>query len=271
MKSEGKIIGIISIKGGVGKTTTVLNLATALAQDFKKKVLVVDANFSSPNISLHLGMLHHDANLHAVLNDELLIHDSIYEHEFGFDVLPCSLSNEKVNTLKLKNKISVLKKHYDIILLDSSPSLNDELLATMLASDQLFVVSSPDYPTLSTTLRAVKLAKEKGTPILGIIMNNVHGKKHELSLDQIETLTKVPVLAVLPDDQKVLEALASVKPITLHKPYNKISLEYKRLAAAIADLPFKEPSLAKKAFNYLKEDFENFKKHDFKKGLIYYK
>lgn len=271
MKSEGKIIGIIAIKGGVGKTTTVVNLASVLAQDFGKKVLVVDANFSSPNLSLHLGMVNHDAHLHAVLNDELLIHDSIYEHEFGFDVLPSSLTNQKINPLKLKNKVGILRKYYDLIILDSSPSLNDELLATMVAADELFVMSSPDYPTLSTTLRAVKLAKEKGTPIMGIVMNLVHGKKYEVSFDEVESLTKTPIIATLQDDQKVLEALASVKPITMYRPYNKVSLEYKRLAAAIADVPFKEPSALKKAWHFVKEDLENFKKHDFKKGLTYYK
>ncbi len=271
MKCDGKIVGIISIKGGVGKTTTVVNLASALTHDFHKKVLVVDANFSSPNLSLQMGLVHHDANLHAVLNDELLVHDSIYEHEFGFDILPSSLTNEKINPLKLKQKISVLKKHYDFVILDSSPSLNEELLATMVASDQLFVLSSPDYPTLSTTLRAVKLAKEKGTPILGIIMSQVRGKKYEVSLEEVESVTKTPVLAVLPDDQKVVEALASVKPITLYKPYNKVSLEYKRLAGALADEKFKEPSILKKMVSYVKEDFENFQKHDFKQGLKYYK
>jgi len=51
----GKTIGIISIKGGVGKTTTVSALGAALANEFDKKVLLIDANFSAPNLALHLA------------------------------------------------------------------------------------------------------------------------------------------------------------------------------------------------------------------------
>lgn len=271
MAYSGKIVGVVSIKGGVGKTTAVVNLAVSLARDYGKKVVVVDANFSSPSLGLQLGLVDYGTSLHAVLNDEVLVNDSIYEHELGFDVLPSSLTNERVNPLKLKQKIAILRKYYDFVVLDSSPSLNDELLATMLASDELFVVSSPDYPTLSTTLRAVKLAKEKGAPIMGIVLNKVKGRRYELSVEEIERMAKVPVLAVLYDDQKVLEALAAVRPVTVYNPYNKVALEYRRLAAVLADVPFREPGVLAKLWNYLREDFENLKRHDFRKGMSYYK
>ena len=269
--TDGKVIGVIAIKGGVGKTTTVVNLATSLAREQGKKVLVIDANFSSPNLSLHLGFAKPGHSLNSVLNDEVMVHEAIVEHEWGFDVLPASLTADRVNPLKLKQKISVLKKQYDVILLDSSPSLNDELLGTMLAADELFVMSSPDYATLSTTLRAVKLAKEKNVPIVGLIMNHVRGEKHEISFEEVENAVHVPVLAVLQNDQKVLEALAAVQPITMYRPMNKVSLEYRRLAAALVDAPFKDPNPIGKIVNKFKEDVENFRNHDFRNGLNYYK
>ena len=58
-KKIGKVLGLISIKGGVGKTTSVLNIASSLSNDYNKKVVVVDANFSSPNVALHLGSVDH--------------------------------------------------------------------------------------------------------------------------------------------------------------------------------------------------------------------
>ena len=272
MKSKnGRIIGIVSIKGGVGKTTAVINLAAALSRDCGKKTIVVDANFSSPNLGLHLGMVNQGANLHTVLNDEILVHDSIYEHEFGFDVLPASLKNEKVNPSKLKNKISGLSRYYDFVLVDSSPSLNDELLATITTADELLIVTTPDWPTLSTTLRSVKLAKERGVPVLGLLLNHFNNKTYETTVEEIEKATKVPVIAVIPDDQKILEALAAVKPITLYSPHNKTSLEFRKLAAALAGTTFKEPTFLQRAASLLKEDLQNFKHHDFSKGLTYYR
>ena len=89
--TRAKTIGIISIKGGVGKTTTVINLETSLANDYGKKVLVVDANFSSPNIGLHLGNIEHKVTLHDVLKNKVNITKSVYSHEFGFHFIPSSL------------------------------------------------------------------------------------------------------------------------------------------------------------------------------------
>lgn len=271
--SKCKVIGIISIKGGVGKTTTVVNLATSLARDYGKKVLVVDANFSSPHIGLHLGSVNHKATLHEVLSDKAHASRAVHEHDFGFDFIPSSAMNAGKDTkyLKLKNKLNDLKKNYDFIILDSSPTLNEEILATIISSDELYVVSSPDLPTLSTTLRAVKLAKEKGMQINGVILNKVRGRKYELTGNDMEKIAGVPVVAVLKDNIKVLEALSRVKPLTMHSPYSQPALEYKKLAALLSEEQYKEPNVFLKAAHYMKDDFHNFLNHDFKKGLKYYK
>ncbi len=137
--TKGRIIGVISIKGGVGKTTTVSNLGAVLANEFGKKVLLVDANYSAPNLGLHLGIVNPDKTLHDVMRDTVLVSQAIHPHELGFHVLPASLSGRRLNAFKLKEKISGLKNNYDIILIDSSPNLNEEMLSTMLASDELLV------------------------------------------------------------------------------------------------------------------------------------
>ena len=120
-----------------------------------------------------------------------------------------------------------------MILIDSSPTLNEEMLATMIASDELLVITSPDYPTLSTTLRAVRLAKQKKTPITGLILNKVRNKKFELTIQDIENSSKTPVLAVLPDDIKILEALSLTTPAATNFQNSDAVIEYKKLAAAL--------------------------------------
>jgi len=227
----GKIIGIISIKGGVGKTTTVSNLGTILAKDFGKKVLLVDANFSAPNLGIHLGIVQPEKSLSDIMKNKSNIHDAIYQHELGFSILPGNILTNKVDVYMLKKKLKDVKNEFDIILLDSSPNLNHEILATMVASDELLVITTPDFPTLSTTLGAVKTARQKKTPITGIIINRVLNKKFELTTEDIESASNCPVLAVLPNEIKILEALSLVKPAALHTPMSDAIIEYKKLAA----------------------------------------
>lgn len=245
-KTDGKIIGIISIKGGVGKTTTVSNLGAVLANQFGKKVLLVDANFSAPNLGLHLGIVKPQVTLHDVLSGKVNTVDAIYNHEYGFHIIPASLSPKRVDPLKLKEKIKALRSYYDIILIDSSPNLNEEMLATIAASDELLVVTTPDYPTLSSTLNAVKIAKQKKTPITGLILNKVRNKKFELTLNDIEYAAETPVVAVLNDHVSVLEALQCTKPITMHDEKHSISIEYSKLAAALIGEKYKEKGIFSK-------------------------
>lgn len=249
MMYMGKIVGIISIKGGVGKTTTVANLAAVLAHDFQQKVLVIDANFSAPNIAYHLGIEDVHFSIHDVLTDKIPASEAIVAHHEGFDVLPSAMKASSINVFDLKKKISHLKDKYDVILLDSSPSLTDEIAATMVASDELYVVSSPDIPTLKCTVNAVKAAQKKKVPLKGIILNKVKHKSFEVSLEQLEQAAGIPVLAVLPDDDAVLEALSKTTTASVYKPRNDFSVEYKKLAGALINQEYQDPRIFSKLKN----------------------
>ena len=252
--TNGKIIGIISLKGGVGKTSSVANLGAVLASEFGKKVLIIDANFSTPNLGLHFGLVEPGATIHDILLDKVDVNEAIYEHESGFHFIPGAYISRKVKPFKLKQKIDYLKDYYDMILIDSSPNLNEEVLATMIASDELLVVTSPDYPTLSTTLRAVRLAKQKRTPITGLILNRVRNKKFELQIEDIEEAAGVPVLSVLPEDIRVQEAIANTTPVALYKPKANASVEYKKLAACLIGEKYEDPRLLYRLKSMFKKD-----------------
>jgi len=228
----GETIGIISLKGGVGKTSTVVALGMAIA-DFGKKVLLIDANFSAPNLGLCLNIIDPKITLHHLLNGTANSNQAIYGLE-NFDIIPASMFNKiKINPLKLRDKIKMLKRKYDIILIDSSPALNEETLAVMLASDKLFVVTTPDYPSLSTTLKAIKMAKQRGNHIDGLILNKTYNKDFELSLEDIEKTAEVPVMAIIPYDVNIIKALSGFTSSIAYKPKSKASVEYKKLAAAL--------------------------------------
>jgi len=238
----GRVIGILSLKGGVGKTSSVVALGAALAY-FGKKVLLVDANFSAPNLGIHLNVIEPEKTIHHVLTGDCKIGEAVYSLE-GFDMIPASIyPKKKFDPLLLRDKLRELKRKYDFILIDSSPSLNAETLAAMISSDELFVVSTPDYSTLSMTLKAIGIARKKNTPISGLILNKVYNKNFELSLENIEKVSEVPVLAVIPHDINVLKSQAHSIPSTYFKPRSNLSIEYKKLAACLAGERYTPPRM----------------------------
>jgi MinD-like ATPase involved in chromosome partitioning or flagellar assembly len=237
-----KVIGIMSLKGGVGKTSVVSSLGDALS-DSGKKVLLVDANYSAPNLGLHWNIIDPQVTLHHVLSRQANIKDAIHNAD-GVDVLPSSIfHNMQINPLLLKDKLGQVRKKYDFILLDSAPSINDDALSVIFASNSLIFVTTPDYPTLSSTMKSMKLARQRGAVVDGLILNKVHNKDFEIRIDDIEKAIEAPVLAVIPYDIEVLRSLSKFMPLTKHKPKAEGSTEYKKLAGVFTGQKYKTFSL----------------------------
>jgi len=226
----GEIIAFVSVKGGVGKTTMSLEVAANLVHKFKKKVLLVDANFSAPNVGLYLNVIS-DYTLHNCLEDVPLT-NSVYE-AFGIDIVPASMDYErKVDITKLKKILANYKKRYDFIILDSSPSY-EELKPVLNAADKVFIVTTPDNVTLRTSLKAATMAKEEKCQVEGIIVNKIRSPRHEYNLEQIEEIAEIPVLAKIKDSKKMVICLNNKKPISVEFPGNCISKEIARFASCL--------------------------------------
>lgn len=239
-----KILGVVSIKGGVGKTTTAANIGSALAE-FGKKVLLIDADFSAPSLGLHFGLVKPKKTLHHVLHGKITAVEAVQPCRENLDMLPCSLMAGKLNPFLLRDKIQGLRKLYDYILIDAAPTLNDDMLSTILASDELLVVTSPDYPTLSATLHAVRVAAKENKPIAGLLLNRVRGKSFELTEEEIAEAAGVPILGTIKEDLAVPKGIAETTPATLYKPNARASTSFKRVAAALAEVDYQDGILAR--------------------------
>lgn len=229
------VLAFVSVKGGVGKTTLALETASSLANKFGKKVLLVDANFSAPNVGLYLDLAKNEVTLHDALFG-VGLHNAIYEAH-GFDVVSSSMHyGPEVDMYKLKNILSKVKQRYDYIILDSSPHYS-EMIPVVAAADRIFVVTSPDHVTLATSLKAALIAKKNQTPIEGIIVNKIRDEKHEENLKSIEEMMELPVLARIRDDKKVVRAVFHRTPISLYDESSEVSREIEKFVSALIGEP----------------------------------
>jgi len=246
-----ELITITSGKGGVGKTTTAINLGAAL-NFFGKEVIIVDANLTTPNVGLHLGAPIVPVNFNHVLSGKAKVSEAIYEHESGTKIVPSSLSVKelrKLNYKKMKDATKKLRRMADFVIVDSAAGLGDEAISAMEVSDKLIIVTNPEIPAVTDALKAIKLAEELGKDMKGIIVTRVRGGRDEMSISNIREMLDLPILGVVPEDKNV-RASVRKKDALLHvNPYSKASRAYKKIAARIADVDYQEPGLLTRVFN----------------------
>ena len=238
----------MSGKGGVGKTTLGINIGAALAQNFKKDVTIVDCNVTTSHLGLYLGMYYCPITLNKVLRGEFEAEESIQSHHTGLKIIPASLSVndlEGIDMSQIRESIKSIFKKNDIILLDGSPGLGKEALGTLKASDELLYVTNPYVPFAMDIIRNQEIVSQMDTKPLGIVLNMVHNKKYEMTKEEVEELTRLPVIAKIPFDTNVHQSLALKAPVVTYKPNAASSREIIKLASNIIGekYEFKESAL----------------------------
>lgn len=233
---------VSSGKGGVGKTTTSLNLGAAFNY-FGKDVIVLDANLTTPNIGLHLGVPVVPINLNHVLQGKGNINDAVYLHHSGTKIVPASISLEdlkKTDPEKLKQTIKSLDHKADIILVDCAAGLGREAMYAMDAVDEVLVVTNAELPAITDALKTIKIAKELGKEITGVVLTKTKKDSLEVPLKNIETILEHPIIGNIPADRAVREALNMKDLVIYTHPKSKAAVKYKKLAADLLGVKYKE-------------------------------
>ncbi len=235
-----KILGIVSGKGGTGKTVTSLNIALAL-HEFGEDVIVVDADTTASTMGIHLGLYMFPNNLQDVLNENIDISRAIYMHQTGLKFIPSSIDLELLDADVSKMRLALNKLDATIIV-DSPAGLDKGAIS-------IFIVTNPEMPTVANGAKISRMARDMKKNIFGVIITRVKNNGWELTPEDIETMCETSVIGIVPEDMNVKKSIFEKVPVVANVPYSPASIEYKKIAARLLGKTYEPPKhLALKKF-----------------------
>ena len=227
-----KYIAIASGKGGVGKTTTSINLALALT-NFGRNVILVDGNIHTPHIGIHLGSPLVPCSFHDVLAGDKKITEAIYLHPSGLRLIPGSIKLiEGINYEDIKKHIHSLNGHAEVVIIDCPPGFTDSL-PILESSDETLLVVAPEISSVTDAIKTKVKAEELHSTVIGAIIVGSRKKDYEMSKESISSLLETPILSSIPFDEAVKKAQHLHHPVVYHAPFSASSTAYKELAGLL--------------------------------------
>lgn len=239
--SRPRTIAVCSGKGGVGKTTLVANLGLALAK-FGRDVTVVDANFTTPDLSFHFSTPIGTPTLHHVLAGEIGLKYAMHFHPSGMKMVPASLAladARKARQHKFDKVVSELEG--DFVLMDSQAGLGSDVTSVIQASDEVLVVTNPEWPAITDALKTILVAKSYGAKLTGVVINRVTNDRVEPGLKGVEGVLETKIIGIIPEDGHIRSSIAARNPAVLSEPHSEAAIAFKKLAADIAGIRYRPP------------------------------
>lgn len=249
MSKTAKIIAITNQKGGVGKTTTSINLAASLAR-VGKKVLMIDLDpQGNGTVGSGVAKGQYELSIYDVLVDDVPIEEVLIEVEAGFHVVPSDgdlagaqveLLNEIGRELRLKNALKPVIKKFDYVFIDCPPALNVLTINAMVAANSVIIPMQCEYfalEGLSSLVDTIKKIRDTLNPELQIegLLRTMFDARNSLAgevSDQLEAhFGKKVYETIIPRNIRLAEAPSYGKPALLYDKNSKGALAYLALAA----------------------------------------
>lgn len=266
-----EVITITSGKGGVGKSTTTANIATALAK-LGKKVVAVDFDIGLRNLDMILGLenrivydvvdvMEGNCNLaQAIIKDKRVN---------NLHFLPASQTKDKsvLNKEKVEKLINELKKEFDYILIDSPAGIESGFEHSIYLADRALIVTTPEISSVRDADRVIgiidaksKKAQEGKEVQKHIIINRLKPelvKKGEmLSIEDVLHILALPLIGIVPDSEDIVKSTNLGEPIALNEK-SIVGEAFRRIARRILgeEVEFLDLESKKGIFNILKGFF----------------
>ena len=227
-----KLIAIVSGKGGVGKTTSTINIGQSLTK-LGKRVLLLDANLATPNLALQLGMLSPEGTLNKFLRKEKHINEIIYLHNSGISLIPASPSFaefQKTNPQNLNKIFTHLHDLADFVLIDAPSGIGFEVNQIIKHCDEILVIVTPNLSSGMDALKSIELARSHDKFVVGAILNMTHSGRHEMKQREVQKTLSCPILANIKYDRKMRKALHKEQPLTHLFPRSNSAKQFKKVA-----------------------------------------
>lgn len=247
----GKIIAVANQKGGVGKTTTAVNLSAALAQ-LKRRVLLIDCD-PQGNATSGLGIdkTSLEQSVYDVLVDRANLGDIIIHTDYELDLVPAvmDLAGAEVELVeaedklyRLKNAITPIKGIYDYIIIDCPPSLGHMTLNALTAADSVLLPLQCEFYALeglSQLMSTIEMVREQFNPELsieGLVLTMYDGRTNLSQQVEAEVRSHFPDQVYetkIPRNVRLSEAPSYGQPIFAYAASSKGARAYKELAREV--------------------------------------
>ena len=248
----GRVIAIANQKGGVGKTTTTINLSACLAEK-GKKILVIDTD-PQGNTTSGFGLEKNDIEntIYELLLGEISIEESIIKNAVeGVDIIPSNVNLAAVEIeligvdkkeFILRNEVEWVKDRYDFIIIDCPPSLSLLTINSMTTADTVLVPIQCEYYALewlSQLIHTVNLVKERLNPDLDMegVVFTMYDSRTNLSMQVVENvkanIQQKVYDTLIPRNIRLAEAPSYGMPINIYDPKSAGAEAYMSLADEI--------------------------------------
>ncbi|MGD2051135.1 MAG: AAA family ATPase [Acidimicrobiia bacterium] len=247
----GKVVTIMSPKGGAGKTMTTTNVALTLggwADPERVVILDADLQFGDVCISLQIDPRHTIVDVARDIDklDEELLESLLARHTSGIRVLSAPLEPslaDEVSTQVVVKTIGMLKRMFDFIVIDTAPFLDEPVLSILERSDTVLLVVDMDLPSVKNaklaldTLRLIKFPFEK----IKLVLNRVNSKAR-LDVDELERSLGLEIMAAISSDKLVPRAVNEGEPVVSLYPRSRVARDLRGVAQLVVDEDMSEPT-----------------------------